>query len=72
MEVSMGFDYTKTVLTIIAVAVSVLAIENAIPKKPRYFTQDVRICDSSHCLELAGSSRGGFYNFALPISSVDK
>jgi hypothetical protein len=48
-------NYTKAVLTIIAVALAGLSVENAIPNARAQFGEPakVQICDdSSHCAEL--------------------
>lgn len=64
--------YTKSVLTVIAVALCVLAIQNAIRPSPAQFgaPQKVQLCDEANCIGL-----GAFTNevagrpvraFALP------
>jgi hypothetical protein len=71
----MSFDaYTKGILTIIAIALCALAIENAIPKSRAQdnSVQKVQICDdANHCLRLDPirnrSPVGGYFlTFAAP------
>jgi hypothetical protein len=75
-EASMSFDrYTKVILTIIAIALCALVIENAIPKSRAQGNplQKVQICDlSDRCLGLSlirkRSPVGDYFGtFALPI-----
>jgi len=71
----MSFDaYTKGILTIIAIALCALVIENAIPKSRAQDNplQKVQICDEAECLRLSiireHSTVGGYFaTWALSI-----
>jgi hypothetical protein len=66
--------YTKGVLTVIAVALCTLVMQNAIPKlnAQDHPLQRVQICDDHDCLLLSplrrkASTGDRFLSFALPI-----
>jgi len=73
----MSFDaYTKGVVTVIAGALCVLVVQNAIQqsKAENAQLQKVQICDDQHCLSLSpirkySSANGYFLTYGLPTFS---
>jgi hypothetical protein len=56
--------YTNVVLTVVALALSVIAVENIVRPSKAQSVQSVAICDTSgkFCLDVNRDSRGSFIN----------
>jgi hypothetical protein len=65
--------YSKSVFTVIAGALVVIAVQNAIrPSSAQVEYQKVRICDTTDCATLTPVTRFGMTQYVLPVAQMER